>query len=149
MTGLAKAPEHNGKEGRVSACPAAIGRVSVELQDMQKPLAVRLENLELCRQEGAPLQDSDGSVRIIGACAAHLAGSDDANRLWRCLWSALASVSHVQQTMGAKAVPIYLSVSADGDLDVIVGLDGAWGICLRIGVGEQPGSGRSLVHNRR
>ena len=45
ITGLAKAPQHNGKVGKVSAKAAEDGRVGVELGKGQA-LSVRMQNLE-------------------------------------------------------------------------------------------------------
>ena len=52
ITGLAKAPQHNGKVGKVSAKAAADGRVGVELGKGQT-LSVRLQNLERAEKPAA------------------------------------------------------------------------------------------------
>ena len=52
ITGLAKAPQHNGKVGKVSAKAAQDGRVGVELGKGQT-LSVRLQNLEQAEEPSA------------------------------------------------------------------------------------------------
>ena len=52
ITGLAKAPQHNGKVGKVSAKAAPEGRVLVELGKGQA-LSVRLQNLERAEEPEA------------------------------------------------------------------------------------------------
>ena len=52
ITGLAKAPQHNGKVGKVSAKAASDGRVGVELGEGQT-LSVRLQNLERADEPAA------------------------------------------------------------------------------------------------
>ena len=61
LVGLAKAPQHNGKTGRVSARPAKEGRVGVVLGDGIS-LAVRRENLELVPPKSSDAQDQSGGV---------------------------------------------------------------------------------------
>ena len=52
ITDLAKAPQHNGKVGKVSSKAAPDGRVVVELGKGQA-LSVRLQNLERAKEPGA------------------------------------------------------------------------------------------------
>ena len=84
ITGLAKAPQHNGKVGKVSAKAAQDGRVGVELGKGQT-LSVRLQNLERAEKPAA----GETSAAAAAAPPPRTGGSwDDV-----CEWQLLLTLS--------------------------------------------------------
>lgn len=73
ITGLAKAPQHNGKVGKVSAKAAADGRVGVELGKGQT-LSVRLQNLERAEK---PAAGETSAAAVAAAAPPRTGGSWD------------------------------------------------------------------------
>ena len=68
ITGLAKAPQHNGKVGKVSAKAAEDGRVGVELGKGQA-LSVRMQNLEPAEEPAKQAAAGETSAAVASAPA--------------------------------------------------------------------------------